>query len=451
MPFNSPGFLFLLLPACLAFWLRPSIRWQHGVLLVASFVFYWFAGLRDLATLLAIVGANYALARYGAGQAAKVAAILLNLGVLAFYKYWPPVGAWIGLPLGALVSGGIPLGISFYVFQLIAYQVDRARGQVETERSFTRLLLYVLFFPHHQAGPIMKPGSFLPQFHSARVFNPVNVERGVVWILYGLCQKVLADQLAVKVTNAFASAPGSMVEAWTGAVCFAAQIYGDFAGYSNIAIGAGLLFGFQLDRNFNQPYLATSPSEFWARWHITLSAWLREYVYIPLGGNRRGPGRTFLNLMLTMTVGGLWHGASWNFVLWGFLHGALLCLFRLLPLERLGRLVGWLVCQSAVLWLWVPFRAQGLSATLRHWSAMAGWHVPFGSKRQWLALALTVAAFLCAHAVEDCILGSEARLEQSSSLWSRLPSFLRGAVCAGVLLVAALFLLDKTTFIYFRF
>lgn len=450
MPFNSPGFLLLLLPSVLLYYCRSGERWQHLILFLSSFAFYWFAGVRDLVVLLSTIGLNFVLSMWTSPRRQPVA-VALNLAILGYFKYRFFVAGLVGLSLEGVVREGIPLGISFYIFQLIAYQVDLTHGRAQREPSFARLLLYVLFFPHHQAGPIMRPGAFLPQFRGVKPLELGNISRGVGWIVYGLSLKVAADAISTIVNPLFAAGPDTVVAAWTAAFGFSLQIYGDFAGYSNMAVGLAFLFNYRLDRNFNQPYLAASPSEFWARWHITLSNWLRDYVYIPLGGNRAGGSRTYVNLMLTMALGGLWHGASWNFVIWGVLHGLLLCLYRAFPLERLSRPLGWLVMQVAVIFLWVPFRAGTFRETVSIWRTMTGAGAELGSPRALALLLLGACAFWAFHRIEDLVLGNPARTERVRQLWDRVPPLLRGTAAAGILVLVTLLLRDRTTFIYFRF
>jgi alginate O-acetyltransferase complex protein AlgI len=451
MPFNSPGFFLLLTVALPLYYARRTERWQHLVLLVASFAFYWFAGVRDLVILLATIVANYALS-FWASRARLALAVSLNLGVLAFFKYRAFLAGIVAPTYASTLSAAvIPLGISFYVFQLIAYQVDLSRGRVEREPSFLRLLLYVLFFPHHQAGPIMRPAAFLPQFRGLKPLDFDAVGRGCAWILYGLLQKVVADRIGEQVDVLFAQAPDTAATAWLQVLGFSAQIYGDFAGYSNMAVGLGLLFNYHLDRNFNQPYLAVDPSQFWQRWHITLSAWLRDYLYIPLGGNRHGETRTYLNLMITMVLGGLWHGASWNFILWGALHGLVLCLFRAVPIARVSHAASFVLCQLSVVLCWVPFRAQTVDQTFGIWRAMFGAGVPVGTARDWALIATATAIFFAIHGAEEAVLGTDGRARRAASLWARVPSPARGGLAAVVLLASLALLKPGTTFIYFRF
>jgi alginate O-acetyltransferase complex protein AlgI len=449
MPFHSPAFLLLLLPTLLLYYTRRTERWQHAILFISSFAFYWFAGVRDLSILVGTILANFAIS-YLPARRAMVVGVVFDLGVLAFFKYrWFLWGMVATVPADAVAE--IPLGISFYVFQLIGYHVDRGRGEIEREPSLARLFLYVLFFPHHQAGPIMRPAAFLPQFRGEKQVDLDQIAAGARWLLWGLFLKTMADQLAGRADLLFAQSPGSMLDGWKAAITFTIQIYGDFGGYSHMAVGLGYLFGYVMDRNFRQPYLAVSPSEFWQRWHITLSSWLRDYLYVPLGGNRLGTTRTYFNLLATMVLGGLWHGASTNFIVWGLLHGALLCVFRALPLEKRSRQLSWVLTQLAVVFFWVPFRAPGYARTVEIWRAMVGWGVPAGPRGGWATLAALVAAFLALHVLEEFVLGTRPRAERSLALWLRVPPIARGALLSGAFLGTMLFLVEGTTFIYFRF
>jgi alginate O-acetyltransferase complex protein AlgI len=457
VPFHSPAFFFLCL-LTFALYYGRSERWQHGVLLASSLAFYYYAGLVDTVLLLSVVSANHLVARWTSradGRRALVSAIVINLGVLAFFKYRRFVLETINriagthLPLPELT---IPLGISFYIFQLIAYQVDVSRGVLPVERSFGRMLLYILFFPHHQAGPIMRPAKFLPQFHGRKLFDARLVATGGLWILWGLAKKVVADNVASVVEPGFAdpSSLGSAADAWRTAVLYAAQIYLDFSGYSDIALGLGRLFGYELDRNFDQPYLAGSPSELWTRWHVTLSAWLRDYVYIPLGGNRRGEARTYLNLMLTMLLGGLWHGASVMFLLWGAIHGALLVLSRLFPAPFRVRGLGWLLTFVATVLAWVPFRAATFGGCAAFLGVMFGARGAGGASA-WRGALMVAAALLLSQLVEDLVLHTGERRRRAEGLWLRVPDVARGAVLAASIALVVLGLADHTTYIYFRF
>lgn len=354
----------------LSFWLLPR-RAQKAWLLLLSFVVYISAGWLDLGLLMAAVAANWGAHRLRLPHRTVARSlVVLNVAFLAWFKYR---GFLVGLFGHSLPTDLIiPLGISFYIFQLISFQVEVLRGQIGHEVKFWDFFLYIFFFPHHQAGPIMRPHAFLICFTQPRTFFSSRILTGVLIFLWGLFKKVwIADQIAPRVDLAFhefhssGGQTGSLVAL---AVLFGVQIYGDFSGYSDMAVGMGRCFGFKFDRNFHQPYLAQGPSEFWRRWHVTLSQWLRDFVYIPLGGNRLGPARTLINLFLTMLIGGFWHGAGWTFLLWGALHGAYLVGERLLPaLPPWTKWPRYLGFQMLVMLAWVPFREADLGVI---WNAL---------------------------------------------------------------------------------
>jgi alginate O-acetyltransferase complex protein AlgI len=319
----------------------PALR--KIVLLATSYYFYayWdyrFAGLLVFSTLL-----DYTIGRLlgkipqpSIRRLLLAASLIGNLGLLGFFKYYnffiesaqSILGNW-ELHSGTLEIV-LPIGISFYTFQTLSYTIDVYRGTLAPCRRLLDFALYVAFFPQLVAGPIVRASEFLPQLQ--RMLRPTGIQfySGLAQILRGYVKKVLiADHLATFVDPVFATPE---LFAWPTVVlavlAYTGQIYSDFSGYSDIAIGSARLLGFELPENFLHPYLAHSPADFWRRWHITLSTWLRDYLYIPLGGNRSGRLRTYQNIMITMTLGGLWHGASWNFVFWGIWHGVLLCLTR---------------------------------------------------------------------------------------------------------------------------
>jgi alginate O-acetyltransferase complex protein AlgI len=266
------------------------------------------------------------------------------LSLLIFFKYALFLGTsatYVLNLLGANLQAPtwqivLPLGISFYTFETISYVVDVYRGRVAAARNIGNYALYIMFFPHLIAGPIVRPGYFLAQTEGKKRFSWARLQLGAQLFLRGLFKKaVLADHLATVVDPVFASpATYSTGMIWLAVPCYAAQVYCDFSGYSDMAIGAAHALGFKLPVNFNLPYFAASVGEFWRRWHITLSTWLRDYLYIPLGGSRLGSARTYLNLILTFTICGLWHGAAWNYVIFGLYHGVILSLERALPMPR---------------------------------------------------------------------------------------------------------------------
>ncbi len=314
-----------------------------------------------------------------------------NLGLLGFFKYadfailqFNFLGEQLNLGSEIpFLNLALPIGISFYTFQTISYTVDVYRKKLEPCKTLSEFALFVTFFPQLVAGPIVRASEFLPQLREKIadsagtrlrliILENSNLKFGVTLMAFGFLKKMLfADNIAPIVNDIFVNPMGlTSFEIWLGTISFAVQIYCDFSGYSDIAIGAALILGFKLPLNFNKPYFATSPSDFWKRWHISLSSWLRDYLYIPLGGNRKSNGHTYFNLITVMFLGGLWHGASWNFVIWGILHGAYLSIHKLISdrfptlqnnpffKSKTGKIISILITQYFVLLAWIPFRVQ---------------------------------------------------------------------------------------------
>jgi D-alanyl-lipoteichoic acid acyltransferase DltB (MBOAT superfamily) len=384
---------------------RLPHRGQNRLLLVASYVFYgwwdWrFLSLIAVSTLVDfVVGLRIAASRRPAVRRAWLcASISTNLGLLGVFKYYnffagelAELLAWIGLPT-SLHSLNIllPVGISFYTFQTLSYTIDVYRGQTQPTRRLLDFGLFVSFFPQLVAGPIERSGRLLPQILQPRQVRADDFRAGLHDVLAGLYRKVvIADNMALIADTVFAQPARDLsgAEALIGVYAFAFQIYGDFSGYSLIAKGVARWLGFRLMDNFNAPYLATSPSDFWRRWHISLSSWLRDYLYIPLGGSRGSPAGTHRNLLVTMLLGGLWHGANWTFVAWGAVHGVLLCAYKAMAGRlRLPRVrfvttaLAVLVMFHLVCLTWLLFRAESLAqatemaarmATTLHWTPFA--------------------------------------------------------------------------------
>ena len=409
MLFNSYEFIFLYLPVVLLgfFWLaRINHAFAAAWLALASLFFYGYWNPAYIGLLLGSIVCNYTFGMWVAkiggvheGQRKKqllTIAIAANLALLAYYKYANFFVSSINSvaethwSLGEII---LPLGISFFTFTQIAFLVDTYQGKVK-EYNFIHYLLFVTFFPHLIAGPVLHHREMMPQFAHASTYriNWDHFAKGLLLFTLGLCKKVLwADSLAPFATAIFNGVQHGMgvgvlptiYEAWSGALTYTLQIYFDFSGYTDMALGAALLFGIHLPINFNSPYKATSIIEFWRRWHMTLSTFLRDYLYIPLGGNRRGKLRRYANMMATMLLGGLWHGAGWTFVAWGALHGAYLAinhLWRAIIAERflrwlpnwLGALTGGTFTFIAVVAAWVVFRADNMSQALVILKAMFG-------------------------------------------------------------------------------
>lgn len=379
MLFNTVQFFVFLAITLAVFYASPRALHKY-ILLAASYVFYMAWNPVFVALLLTLTVVDYFAAIWmervtspRPKRAFLILSLAANLGFLGFFKYYNFLAGMIAQALGVApdawaLSIILPLGISFHTFQSISYVVDVYRGEQKAIRNPVDYALFIAFFPQLVAGPIVRAREFFGDFYNWRPPTSEEALRGFLWIMFGLVKKVaIADQFALLADSYFGNLtmhPGPAA-AWSGTFAFAMQIFFDFSGYTDMAIGMALLLGFHFPENFRRPYLAFSVTDFWHRWHISLSRWLRDYLYIPLGGNRHGGWVTYRNLMLTMLLGGLWHGASWNFVIWGGYHGALLGLERLAGrkrfLEQPGLLlypVRALVTFLLVMIGWVFFRAR---------------------------------------------------------------------------------------------
>jgi D-alanyl-lipoteichoic acid acyltransferase DltB (MBOAT superfamily) len=466
MLFNSVEFPLFLAAVLLGYFVVIPRSWwraRKAFLLVASWVFYASWNPFFLLLLLFSTGLDYLVARAMERVERPAARRLLlcmslcgNLGLLGYFKYGNFLGEnlyrllrpWnvVPPPVADIV---LPVGISFYTFQTLGYAIDVYRRQIPACRSLLDFGVFVSFFPQLVAGPIVRAAAFLPQLRRASPVTAEDVEQALVRIGGGLLKKVVfADTLGAYVDQIFVDPTFYRgLNLLLMAYAYAFQIYFDFSGYSDIAIGVARLLGFRLPENFDRPYLAASPREFWRRWHISLSTWLRDYLYISLGGNRVGRARSYVNLMLTMVLGGLWHGAAWTFVLWGVWHGALLVAQRLVSaggegsrtaLARLGARVGTfhLVCAG-----WVLFR----SPTLREAAAVFGglWSSEFiPSLAAGQAIVLLVVAVLL-H------VGPPAGVLRERFV--RLPALWQGVSYAGLAVLVFLFSPATARFIYFQF
>ncbi|MDJ1172896.1 MBOAT family O-acyltransferase [Roseofilum capinflatum] len=394
MLFNSYIFIFLFLPLTLTVWIGLNrfklIQASRVWLTVASLVFYGYWNIAYLPLLLLSVGFNYQMGKAIAQSQpqTKSAKTLLwigigvNLVLIGYYKYAHFLVNSVNsiLPTHLSIPDIIlPLAISFYTFTQIAYLVDAYRGETQA-LNYDPLTygLFVIFFPQLIAGPILRHNQLIPQFRALKtyIFCYENFTQGCVLFSLGLCKKVLiADRLSLWVAPVFDHASEvTFLEAWVGVLSYTYQLYFDFSGYSDMAIALGLLFNIHLPINFNSPYKATSIRDFWQRWHITLSHFLRDYLYIPLGGNRKGEIRHYTHLIITMLLGGLWHGAGWTYVIWGGLHGVYLCinhLWRKLNLI-LPQLLSWAIAFLSVMIAWVIFRAKTLPDSLTLLQTMSG-------------------------------------------------------------------------------
>ncbi|KIL97738.1 putative poly(beta-D-mannuronate) O-acetylase [Paramagnetospirillum magnetotacticum MS-1] len=480
MLFNSYIFLFAYLPVVWAGFFvlgRRSPPVAAAWLAVASVVFYGWWNWAFVPLLLVSAAFNYGMGLVIVRSDQARRGIVLGLGVgvnLALLGYFKYAGFLVG-NADALFGTTwtipdivLPIGISFFTFTQIAFLVDCRRG-LAREVHAVHYLLFVSYFPHLIAGPVIHHADLMPQFALREIYRPQweNVARGLTLLSLGLFKKcIIADSLAGTADATFAAAaagaPVGGLAAWGGALAYTFQIYFDFSGYSDMALGLSWMFGIRLPVNFNSPYQAVGVIDFWRRWHMTLSRFLRDYLYIPLGGNRRGSMRRHLNLLITMVLGGLWHGANWTFVAWGALHGLYLGINHfwhwLLPALGIRRSFGWpgrLCAQAltfaAVVVAWVFFRAADMDAALRVLRGMAGWNgagVSPGTVPAAIILVAAVIAFLLPNA--NRIVGICGPLPRWRILvWQISPAW--AAFGAGALVAALMAMQRPSAFLYFNF
>jgi alginate O-acetyltransferase complex protein AlgI len=495
MVFNSlPFAVFFVVVYGLYVLTMRRLRLQNIILLIASYFFYGWWDWRFLALLGFTTCVDYAAAlaldwrkgatagpekayRYspGARRAILLASLVANLGVLGFFKYFNFFAASAAQMLSSAGLGVhpfvlnviLPVGVSFYTFQSLSYTIDVYRGEIRSVRSLIDFALFVAFFPQLVAGPIVRASDFLPQVIRPRRLDLDQIYEGGYLILWGLFKKVfIADGLARMVEQTFGASGGQSDggAALVGIYAFAVQIYCDFSGYTDVARGCAKLMGFEFQLNFNLPYMATNPVEFWHRWHISLSTWLRDYLYIPLGGSRRGTRRTYVNLMITMTLGGLWHGAAWTFVLWGVYHGMLLAVYRAaqpviarfdaLVRPRLGGLLPWayrifffhLVCFG-----WLLFRADSMTQVASMVKAICSpwpWWILVGAN----SLRATGFFMLCGYSLPLILVECAQHYRTDLNVILRMPVWARGlaytAMFYGIVLYGSRL---GQPFIYFQF
>lgn len=481
MFFDTPIYIVFLGLVVALYW-RFARRAQNILLLIASYFFYGWWDWRFVLLIWISTVVDYYFARWiersGNPQYRRMLLILsltMNLGFLGFFKYCDFfVESLVGLLslLGfkdvnrTVLAIILPPGISFYTFQAVAYIVDVYYRRLKAAQSLTDYALFICLFPHLIAGPIQRPSHLLPQVQRERTFDADKFFGGLMLIVFGLFRKiVVADNCALLADAAFSGRMGSsnLAVLAIGVLAFAFQIYGDFSGYSNIARGSAQLLGFHFMVNFRQPYLSHSLQDFWRRWHISLSTWLRDYLYIPLGGSRFGELRTYRNLVLTMLLGGLWHGAAWTFVIWGGIHGLGLAIERLLrrcfrfsdvrdasPEERRRSLFSlriWIMRLVVFLLVgvgWVFFRAPTVASA---WQMLAGLTVC-----TWRAEFLTAFQFLAFYILPMLLIDVVNEYRGEEYLLERIPEFPRVAV--GTLVVLAIILFagnEVNAFIYFQF
>ncbi len=402
MVFSSNIFLFAFLPLFLACYYLTPWRAKSALILIFSYAFYawWRPDFLCLLVGVTVVSYGVALAIGAAIDETRryrllTVGVTLNLLALGYFKYanfgidsLNVVLAGLGFNSVEFTHVLLPIGLSFYIFHAISYLVDIYRREAPPARNLIDFAAFIALFPHLVAGPVLRYHLLAEQFRS-RTHSFERFSRGCVIFMIGFCKKVLiADTVAPLADAAFSSPMPTFSDAWLGAIAFTVQLFFDFSGYTDMAIGLALMIGFVFPENFNDPYISRSITEFWKRWHMSLSNWLREYLYIALGGNRKGVVRTYVNLFLTMLLGGLWHGANWTFVLWGAWHGGILVLERYWE-QRFGKplLPAWLrVIKTMLLVIigWVLFRAADIAGANRMFQGMLGWNgMTFSSSVEW--------------------------------------------------------------------
>jgi len=473
MVFNSYSFMIFFIVVLTVSRMKLAWGFRKGFLLLASYVFYaawnppfvlllWFSTGVDWFVAKGLVGASSSAKR----RLLVLVSLMANLGLLAYFKYggfmldnFVSVVNWMGWQFEpARPDIILPVGISFYTFQTLSYTLDVFRGKIRPGKSFLDYALYVTFFPQLVAGPIVRAADFLPQCERPRRASSGQLGWGFSLMVLGLFQKiVIADGMMAPVVELAFDTIGysGTVNAWIGAMAFSMQIFCDFAGYSSCAIGAALCLGFEIPDNFRFPYASIGFSDFWSRWHVSLSTWLRDYLYIPMGGNRRGTGRTYVNLMVTMLMGGLWHGAGWTFVAWGALHGLYLAIERVLrnavpdskfwhrrPVAALLAALTFLLVSIT----WVFFRAKSFGKAHLILTSI------FGLAEQSASLQLPGKRLVVL--VVLLLLGAHWVLRNRSmeSVTQRLPWWVRSLALAGMLVAILMSMSgEDRAFIYFQF
>lgn len=467
MIFSSFQFLFFFAIVVGLLMVIPGSRWRKLALLAASYYFYAAWDYRFTALIFASTLIDYFVGRQMErtenGRSRKLLLLIsmcANLGFLGFFKYYNffvdsaelILSQW-GLGINNL-NIILPVGISFYTFQTMSYTIDIYRRKLEPVDDFFDFALFVSFFPQLVAGPIVRAADFLPQLKKPVQIRPENMWAGAQIFIVGLFKKLMiADAVAPFVDRVFAYPDYfSSPTVWLAVIAYAIQIYCDFSGYSDMAIGTARMLGFRFERNFFMPYISQNIAEFWRRWHISLSSWLRDYLYISLGGNRKGVRRTYVNLLLTMILGGLWHGASWNFVIWGTAHGVALVIHRYWARKRpsttpspAAQWLGGIATFLFVSLIWVLFRAQDTATMLAVYSKLF-FFTPDGAVWYYTGAFVAVAITLVAHIVG-------ARREAEELVFFDTPySFQAAFVTVSMLLIIFIFApTNNSPFIYFQF
>lgn len=472
MLFNSFEFILFFLVVFIAYWsLGGKTKYQNLLLLVSSYVFYAWWDWRFLSLIILssfidftvgtkIFNSNSPKTR----KAWLIVSLISNLGILSIFKYYnffvESFAEFVGLfgwqPNDLTLSIILPVGISFYTFQTLSYTIDIYRKTFKPTKNVLSFFTYIAFFPQLVAGPIERAANLLPQIENKREFNKLWFNAGLIQIAVGFFRKiVIADTLGAYVDSVYANIEVHNASSiLLATLLYAFQIYFDFSGYSDIAIGTAKLLGFRFRQNFNLPYFSKSLTEFWRKWHMSLSYWLRDYLYISLGGNRRGIKITYRNLMLTMLLGGLWHGSSWNFIIWGGIHGAVLSIEKFMNQKeflssfRKGNVLGVIITFGITLIAWIFFRTQTLDESIfavkKIFSTDYG--IPFIGDINVLAKCLFVLGI--GILFDSFLFKSKSHLEEFGSTFSPIKISVFASV---VLMLIILFYSSANNFIYFQF
>lgn len=469
MAFSSNTFLFCFLPLMLLIYHAVRRELRGIALLLGSYLFYAWAEPKALLVLIGVTGLSYGFAlmiqrvrstgRKHACVLLLAVALLLDIGILAYFKYTnfliEAINAITGKGI-ALRQIMLPVGISFFVFQSISYLVDVYREKISADCNLIRVALYFGMFPKMTQGPIMRYADMVDDLRSMDL-QQGELYEGVRRFIYGLAKKLLLADIIGEVADAIWGLELSSLStslAWGGIIAYSLQIYFDFSGYSDMAIGLGRMFGFQLTENFKHPYISTSITEFWRRWHISLSTWFRDYIYIPLGGNRRG--NQYFNLFMVFVVTGIWHGAAWTFIVWGLLHGVVRLVEKVLMDRKIQQkipvLIRWLATTLVVMIGWVLFRAPSLDGAFGYLKAMIGLGGESPYTLGWYynrkVLLLTVVAVLAAVPWKECFPKAWEQWKDTYLLmWIERVALVVMLVICVILAMTSTY----TSFIYFQF
>lgn len=471
MVFSSMTFLWIFLPVLLGIYFITKEKYRNIVLLIFSLIFYAWGEPKYIVLMLGSIVINYIFGILLDKQEEKVKrrlvlilAVLVDLGVLGYFKYFNffvnNINSLIGQNIINAKTIVLPIGISFYTFQIISYIFDLYRKDIKVQKNILNLALYISFFPQLIAGPIVKYHDIDKQLKE-RTVTVEKFSAGVKRFSYGLGKKVIfANSLAFVADSIFNTNINliNMPIAWIGAICYMLQIYFDFSGYSDMAIGLGKMFGFEFMENFNLPYVSKSITEFWRRWHISLSTWFKEYLYIPLGGNRKGKLRTYINLGIVFLATGFWHGAAWNFIAWGVYNGFFLIIERIKLKELLDKnkfkVLNLVYSLLVTIVGWVLFRANGLKEALKYLKVM---FIPSNVESYFdlstIINGRNILALVLAILFTGILQSVFGRLKNKDKIAKFYKTYVEGITIVGLMFVCIIMLASNTynPFIYFRF